>query len=214
MFPKARADQLTIRQLPDELLVFDHQRMKAHCLNRTAALVWQHCDGKTSPEQLAALVERELPVADALPIVQLALHQLGRRHLLEQVVSLLSERERESRRDALKKMAIAAVALPLIMSLAAPKAQASNSILQGTNCQNQPDGTACLTPGLSGVKPRQLGICCGGNCLVGATSCPGGTAAAKTPPCLPDGATCTIGGTPCCNGPCTRAGDFICGSTF
>jgi hypothetical protein len=46
MFPRARAENLTVRVLGDETLVYDQERHKAHCLNATAALVWRHCNGK------------------------------------------------------------------------------------------------------------------------------------------------------------------------
>ena len=45
-FARKREGHLVIDELPDEVLVYDLDRHKAHCLNQTAALVWQHCDGK------------------------------------------------------------------------------------------------------------------------------------------------------------------------
>ena len=44
--PHARTDNLVIRELDDETLVYDMERDEAHCLNQTAALVWKQCDGK------------------------------------------------------------------------------------------------------------------------------------------------------------------------
>ena len=46
--PRARKEGLVVQDMPDELLVYDVDRHKAHCLNQTAALVWKRCDGKTS----------------------------------------------------------------------------------------------------------------------------------------------------------------------
>ena len=62
MLPQARKYQLTIRHLPDETLVYDRERHKAHCLNATAALIWRHCDGQTSTDELARLVAETLGV--------------------------------------------------------------------------------------------------------------------------------------------------------
>ena len=42
------------------LHVFDHQQQQAYALNTTSALVLQHCDGRTTPEQLMELL-RENP---------------------------------------------------------------------------------------------------------------------------------------------------------
>ena len=39
LMPRARQDELIVEELQDETLVYDLQRHKARCLNRTAALV-------------------------------------------------------------------------------------------------------------------------------------------------------------------------------
>ena len=40
LMPRARQDELVVEELQDETLVYDLERHKARCLNRTAALVW------------------------------------------------------------------------------------------------------------------------------------------------------------------------------
>jgi Coenzyme PQQ synthesis protein D (PqqD) len=40
----------------DRLHLFDHQQQQTYALNTTSALVWQHCDGQTRPEQLMELL--------------------------------------------------------------------------------------------------------------------------------------------------------------
>jgi hypothetical protein len=40
--PRVRKKNLIIDELADEVLVYDLDRHKAHCLNRTAALVWKN----------------------------------------------------------------------------------------------------------------------------------------------------------------------------
>ena len=42
MKPRARTEGLVVTELPDELLVYDLERHRAHCLNPTAALVFKH----------------------------------------------------------------------------------------------------------------------------------------------------------------------------
>jgi hypothetical protein len=42
----------------DGLHLFDHQQQQMYDLNTTSALVWQHCDGQTRPEQLMELLRR------------------------------------------------------------------------------------------------------------------------------------------------------------
>jgi hypothetical protein len=127
VFPRARKDRLTIRELFEETLVYDQVRHKGHCLNATAALVWRHCDGRTSIDDLARIVAGELGIPRAAEVVGLALEQLGRRHLLDEAPQPLPAVDRVSRRDALKKLALAAAALPLVMSVATKAAAQSIS---------------------------------------------------------------------------------------
>ncbi len=62
--PNARREDLVIREMPQELLVYDLGSDKAHCLNRTVAAVWKHCDGKTTVDEAARILtgELELPI--------------------------------------------------------------------------------------------------------------------------------------------------------
>ena len=41
ILPAAREEGLIIQEMADEVLVYDRERYKAHCLNQTAALVWR-----------------------------------------------------------------------------------------------------------------------------------------------------------------------------
>src|SRR5262249_51747412 len=77
ILPAARSHELTIQELRDETLVFDHISMKAHCLNQTARQVWKLCDGQTSLAEAARCLE--LPEV----AIGLALEQLERRRLLQ-----------------------------------------------------------------------------------------------------------------------------------
>jgi hypothetical protein len=138
MFPRARQDDLTIRELPDETLVYDRRRQRAHCLNATAALVWRHCDGQTSPAELARLVAAQLGVADAAAVVGLALEQLGRRHLLEEAPPQLPPAAHVCRREALKQFARAAIALPLVLTIATRAAADSVSDQAASDSASDP----------------------------------------------------------------------------
>jgi Coenzyme PQQ synthesis protein D (PqqD) len=51
--PRARKDQLLVKELANETLVYDEANQKAHCLNNTAAFAWRHCDGRTSVAKVA-----------------------------------------------------------------------------------------------------------------------------------------------------------------
>ena len=67
MKPQVRKDGLVVKELPEEMLVYDLERHRAHCLNQTAALVWKHCDGQTSAKEIATLLKKELKAPPAKP---------------------------------------------------------------------------------------------------------------------------------------------------
>src|SRR2546421_8183742 len=81
--PIARKQGLVIQELPDEVLIYDLDRDRAHCLNKTAAFVWQRCNGKNSTAQIARTLGKQFDCAVDEDVVWLALDQLGRNHLLD-----------------------------------------------------------------------------------------------------------------------------------
>jgi hypothetical protein len=116
LLPCSRTDNLVIRELDDETLVYSTERHEAHCLNQTVALVWKHCDGKTTATQAAGSLQRHLEVAVDADLIWLAVKQLERFDLVEKT----GKSSRVSRRKLLFKYAPAALALPAIMSITAP----------------------------------------------------------------------------------------------
>ena len=46
--PQARRSGLIIQEVDSEILIYDQETDKAHCLNPTAAKVWNYCDGETT----------------------------------------------------------------------------------------------------------------------------------------------------------------------
>lgn len=121
--PLARKDGLVIQEMPDELLVYDLETNKAHCLNETAYSVWKACDGRNTVSDIAAMLEDG---SDEL--VWLALVQLGENDLLDKKEGL--SMNGRSRRELIKKVGLASVvALPLVASLTAP-----TSVLAAVSC--------------------------------------------------------------------------------
>ncbi len=152
--PRARAAaDLVIEELPDELLVYDRKRQKAHCLNQPVAVVFRLCDGeKTIADAAAALAQAGLPAEPE--VVELAVAELQRARLVEVPGQRPTETYLRSRRQMLKKMGVVAggaLLLPLIQSIVAPSvARAASCGAKGTNCTL---GTQCCS-----------GICFGGHC--------------------------------------------------
>ena len=159
MLPRRRETDLLIRRLGDETLVYDLKRDKAHCLNPAAAAVWQHCDGRTSVAELAAMLRRESNIAADEDIVWLALRQLQKVALLQERVEPSLPLQRPSRRELIRRLGVAA-AVPAVMTILAPtaRAQASDTCTGrnpmtvdcktlicpiGTKCDNKPILTVC-----------------------------------------------------------------------
>lgn len=141
--PLARKDQLVVQELPDELLVYDLDRHKAHCLNKASAVVWKHCDGKRTVSEMTRLLERELGTTIEDDVVRLALSQLRRFHLLEEESRTILGMK-VSRRDLVRKYLPAALVLPLILSVPAPTAaQTGSNACSAPN--NRPNGCPCET---------------------------------------------------------------------
>jgi len=134
--PQARREELLVQELADELLVYDRTRHKAHCLNQTAALVWQRCDGKTSVTEMARLLGKETHTRVDEAVVWLAFDQLSKAHLLQGDAREWTGRSGISRREVMRRIgAAAAVALPVVSSIAAPEAvQAATCLASGVAC--------------------------------------------------------------------------------
>jgi hypothetical protein len=124
--PRARQEDLVIEGLGDETLVYDMLNHKAHCLNRTAALVWNRCDGKATVAEMSVALEKEFHTPVGSEVIWLALEQLGKVKLLSDRLPGSVSQQAMSRRAVIKKIGLgAAVALPLVTSILAPTAEAS-----------------------------------------------------------------------------------------
>lgn len=134
--PLARTEGLIVQHLPDEVLVYDLDRHKAHCLNQTAALVWQHCDGEKDVAQIARRLSKEFKTEVGEDVVYLALEQLGKDHLLAERVALPAAMKGVSRRELMRRVGLAtAVALPIVISIMSPTAaHAVTCIASGATC--------------------------------------------------------------------------------
>lgn len=133
-YPRARHEGIVVRELDGEVLIYDLDGHEAHCLNKTAALVWKHCDGETTPGEISRRLEAHLGETVDEEIVWVGLEELWKLGLLE------GEEPRRvngmTRTQLVRRGAVAAaVAVPLVASIAAPTAaQAATCLPQGTAC--------------------------------------------------------------------------------
>ena len=154
--PKERQTQLIVKELPDELLIYDLERDEAHCLNHTAGLVWKNCDGKRTVIQLRELIETNVGSPVPEEMVWLALDQLEEFKLLDEVPLKPVRLAGMTRRDMVRRVGFAAITLPVILSIVAPTAQAQASLLAPGACCNNPaqcQSNDCVQGGPCTVTP-------------------------------------------------------------
>jgi hypothetical protein len=120
----------------DGLDLLDHQKQQAYALNTTSALVWQHCDGQTTPDQLMELLRQNFNVscAEAEQLTWLALDELGKANLLEaEVARPYPLSSNLTRRQMLTTFATAGVALAVVPMVALVTAQTKAQALPITD---------------------------------------------------------------------------------
>lgn len=146
--PVARHEGLVVQEMPEEVLVYDLNTNKAHCLNKSAAAVWKNCDGTNSISDIAAILKNEFKTPVTEDFVWLAVDQLSNDALLEE--KLTAPSNGLSRREALRRVALASlVALPVVASLTAPTAAQAASTCASVNsvctCTSTPTNGSCTS---------------------------------------------------------------------
>lgn len=140
--PVARQKDLVVQEMPDEVLVYDINTNKAHCLNPSAAFVWKACNGKNSIADIVKQFEANGKGKVNEDFVWLALDQLQENALLENDIA--PRFAGKSRRQVIKTIGLASmVAVPVIASLVAPQ-NALAAVSCG--CSRAADCAATLCP--------------------------------------------------------------------
>ena len=165
--PRARTEGLVIKALPDEVLVHDLARHRTHCLNHAAAAAWRLCDGQRTPEEIARMLTPGPDGRWSDEAIRLALDELGRAHLLTGVLTRRPDASGVTRRQTLQRLAAAAVVVPTVATIVAPRAAQAQSTVcapQDQECPGPgfPNRPPCC-PGLtcSAPNPNEPGICIG-----------------------------------------------------
>jgi hypothetical protein len=174
--PKARRDGLLVRDLGDELVVYELGSHRGHSLNRTAALVWRSCDGKRSVAAIAARVGRALGAAPDEDLVRYAVRRLRSVRLLDPSSPGAPSLTRRQLARRIGQLAL----LPVVVSLLAPRPSEAATCTPATcpggvcTCSGEPDGTACWN-----------GSNCGYVCCAGTSCCSGCNSGTPVAPCYP-----------------------------
>ena len=158
-FPIARTKDLIIEEAAEEVLVYDLNTDKAHCLNRMSALIWKNCDGEKTEGDIAALLQHELATPISTKVVTLGLEELAGSGLLQEDAST-PPRARVSRRRLIQHLGLTAViALPLVMSISAPAAAGAGSTTNPCVANPRAVGCPCQTDNDCDSANCNDGIC-------------------------------------------------------
>lgn len=155
--PHARRSGLIVKEAEGEVLIYDLERNKAHCLNDTAAKVWNLCDGETTVANACSSLSRELGAPCDQKLVWFALKQFAKDNLLEENIDLPAFIIGGlNRRQMVRALGLGAViAVPMVTTILAPTpAQAATTFPPGTACSAPAQCTsglcACTPPVTSG----------------------------------------------------------------
>ena len=132
--PRTKPKRYIAKPVGEELLVYDLERHRAHCLSSPAAEVWRRCDGQARVDEVASNV-------GGFDVVRLAIDDLAAADLIEG-----ETRERRPRRDVLRSVAMAGglAAVPMVLTLLAPTAYAQSSGTGGGDpCATAPFPDTC-----------------------------------------------------------------------
>jgi hypothetical protein len=161
MLPDARHDKLLVQEVGDELVIYDLERDRAHRLNRSTALIWRRCDGQTTAEELATLLEMELSVPADERVVWLALDRLGKAHLLRERLTPPAEAVAISRREAIA-VGLAGAAVLLLHGCDSITAPTPDAVLTGRPSLQQvpPAGCGNVLTGCNVVRAPSNELVC------------------------------------------------------
>ena len=196
--PRLRTQNLVVKELPNELLIYDLERNKAFCLNQTARLIMDECDGITAIDEAVNSLNHKLKSKMSEDMIWMVLEQLKDANFIEKNYEIPIQTTRVTRRKILQSAATLGIALPIITSLIAPTAAHAQS--------------GCTQSGGSCINNNAGSNCCQ-NLVCSATDL--GPTGFQCLGCIPLGQTCSNEGTICCQGFCQFFGEagFRCASS-
>ena len=186
-YPMAQTDGYVVQKSGDELLVYGLADNRAICLNKTASLVWDRCDGAHSVSDICRALEDEFGKPVEEDMVLFAIEKLSDEGLLVDGETYQGAFDGLSRREVVKRIGFGSlVALPIVSAVIAPKAAFAAS--------------GCGAPGSIGT-PATMTTCVGptASCITLCTMdafflsgcCSGmGVLSPAAGPCSPSACTC------------------------
>jgi hypothetical protein len=142
MDPKAITNIL-VEELPDETLVYDLDRHRAHCLNPTAAFLLQTADGTKPVAELARMASVRFGEAATEEVISLGLERLQRARLVEWDTAPALP-DGISRRQAIRRLAAVGLAVPAVMTIVSPLAAQGGTTIAIGDCALATVGRCCV----------------------------------------------------------------------
>ena len=161
MVPRARQDRLVVQETGNETVIYDEQRNRIHRLNPTAALVWRHCDGQRTADNIAGVVQSTLGSPVTEEMVWHALGRLEEARLLQEPLVRPEAFTHITRRQMLRKAAVvggATLLLPVVQSMIAPTPAMAMSI----GCATRGQAATATRPCCNGLAPGKFNRCTSG----------------------------------------------------
>jgi hypothetical protein len=122
--PQRRERGVKVEEFQGELLVYDLERHKAHCLNGAAVAVWQEADGTRSVPEIAARIAAAGGTEPDESVVWRTIEELEKASLLAAPVAVETI-------DAARRLFFHlgwATAVPLVLSIGVPTPAFAQSI--------------------------------------------------------------------------------------
>ncbi len=122
---------LLIQEIDSEIIAYSHSDARVVYLNPIAGLVFRHCQGQSTKEDVCHLIAANFEASDPQELLEQSLDLLSEHKLIKDGSTSLG-----SRRDFLKRLGTAAALAPVITSITvpAPASAASCKPLGTTPC--------------------------------------------------------------------------------
>lgn len=151
--PEFRKEGLVRTNVGNEIVIYDEERESAHVFDGKAAVVWRHCEGELTVDELAQLLaeEKSLPHEEALQFTVASISDFWQAGLLKEKPS-----EGHDRREFLE-LAGRVAAFSVVASVLVPRPASAMSIVGPACC------TTFATAAFVGFCNNVDGCCCQGS---------------------------------------------------
>jgi hypothetical protein len=151
VLPRLRTEDIIVRELEGELLIYDRGTNHALCLSQAARTVVDRCDGRSTVGDVVAELAASESCEAAEVIVLDVLRRLKKEGLIDGPFDEPAPEAMPTRRQVLKAASLIGVSVPLVSMLLVPASVSAQSGCAGAGQPCVQGGTPCC-PGLSCIN--------------------------------------------------------------